>query len=105
MDARGGAPHLRAVAATPTLAEKLGTTAHLSPLLRKAARLGLGAAELRALAVQRGCRHYQTGNEPATPPPPPGVLPHPTRYVAMTGFTRQGPGLVVRWIRPEQTAA
>lgn len=191
MDARGGCPHPSSVDATPTLAEKLGTTAHLSPLLRKAARLGLDAAALRALAVQRGCRHYETGHEPATPlatreefsdeelavallcpalayephnlrcgaamsgapdnqprrlafparceraelplrhvgeagrhyepdnpfwaellahlpatpSPPSGVLPHPTRYVAMTGFTRLGPGLVVRWIRPEKAAA
>jgi hypothetical protein len=37
---------------------------------------------------------------PDTPPPRPGVLPHPTRFVAMTGFTRKGPGLVVEWLRP-----
>lgn len=169
-----------------TLAEKLGTTVHLSPLLHKAQRLGLGPEELEILAVQRGCRHYRTGNEPATPlaspegfsneelavalllpalrysprsircgaamlgapgncprrlawlavleravvpvryvaeagrrfeadnpfwreltdalpaapPPKPGVLPHPTRFVAMAGFTRQGRGLVVAWQRP-----
>lgn len=173
--------------ATPTLAAKLGTTTHLSPLLQKAHRLGLGPRELEILAVQRGCRHYSNGTEPeeplaeerefsneelavallstalrydphsircgaamlgaegnnprrlarlatmercvlpmryiaeagrryepgnpfwqeligllpASPPPKPGVLPHPTRFVAMTGFTRQGPGLVVEWQRPE----
>ncbi|HAB15353.1 MAG TPA: hypothetical protein PLX89_00590 [Verrucomicrobiota bacterium] len=170
----------------PTLAEKLGTTAHLSPLLQKARRLGFGPRELEILAVQRGCSHYSTGDEPsipltdettfpneelavallcpalrydphtircgaamlsapgnrpkrlarllrmeravqpgrqiaeaghhfepenpfwnqlldALPPSPspiPGVLPHPTRYVSMTGFTRNGPGLWTRWIRP-----
>jgi len=52
---------------TPTVATKLGTTTHLSPLLRKARRLGLGPAELRALAVQRGCRHYSNGSEPKEP--------------------------------------
>ena len=31
---------------------------------------------------------------------PPGVLPHPTRFVAMTGFTRNGPELVTEWQRP-----
>jgi hypothetical protein len=170
----------------PTLAQKLGTTSHLSPLLHKAHRLGLGARELEILAVQRGCRHYRNGTEPkeplattsqfsneelaiallstalrydphsircgaamlgaqgndarklarmavmercvpsvrhvaqagkrfepanpfwqmlldALPPgkvPRSGVLPHPTRFVAMTGFTRKGPGLVVEWQRP-----
>ncbi len=174
---------------TPTLAAKLGTTTHLSPLLHKARRLGLGPKELQILAVQRGCRHYSDGSEPesllaseidfsneelaiallstalpydphsircgaamlgsegneprrlarlavmercvapvrhvaqagqrfepenrfwtelmvALPPAPPakaGILPHPTRFVAMTGFTRSGPGLVVEWQRPRVT--
>jgi len=48
-----------------TLAHRLGTTAHISPLLMKARRLGLRAPEdLCTLAVQRGCRHYWQGNEP-----------------------------------------
>lgn len=37
---------------------------------------------------------------PETAAPPSGVLPHPTRFVAMTGFTQRGPGLVVEWQRP-----
>lgn len=37
---------------------------------------------------------------PRTPPPRSGIFPHPTRFVAMTGFTRRGPGLVVEWQRP-----
>ena len=171
---------------TETLATKLGTTTHLSPLLHKARRLGLGPEELEILAVQRGCIHYSTGLEPVQPlvteaefsnedlalallsialrydphslrcgaamlgaegndpqrlarravmercvtpvryvaeagrrfepdtpfwkaildalppgrPPRSGVLPHPTRFVAMTGFTRRGPELVVEWQRP-----
>ncbi len=171
----------------PTLAAKLGTTTHLSPLLLKARRLGLGPRELETLAVQRGCRHYSTGSEPGEPlapeselsneelaiallspalqyeprsircgaamlgaegndprrlarlavlergvtpvryvaeagqrfepgnpfwrqllealpqslPPKSGVLPHPTRFVAMTGLTRRGPESVVEWQRPE----
>lgn len=42
---------------------------------------------------------------PATPPPKSGVLPHPTRFVAMTGFTRKGPGLFVEWQRPSKPLA
>lgn len=178
--------HVSPVMQTLTLAAKLGTTTHLSPLLHKARRLGLGPRELETLAAQRGCRHYSSGAEPeqslasesefsneelavallstalpydphsircgaamlsadgnhpgrlarmavmercvtpvrhvaeagqrfepensfwkdlltalpGVPPPKPGVLPHPTRFVAMTGFTRQGTGLVVEWQRP-----
>src|SRR5438034_1452779 len=53
--------------ATPTLAAKLGTTTHLSPLLRKAERLGLTAEGLERLAIQRGCEYYNPG-EPLPPP-------------------------------------
>ncbi|MBL9145857.1 MAG: hypothetical protein JNM99_19415 [Verrucomicrobiaceae bacterium] len=183
---------------TETLARKLGTTPHLSPLLMKARRLGLrGVDELCALAVQRGCRYYDLANEsgvlreepvlrmsssasptreltneelsiallsicqphsqhgirvgaamlgaegnsasrcaslairercevvvrhvaecgkkvepengfwsdllallPETSPAPMDLLPHPTRFVAMTGYTRKGKGVVMQWIRP-----
>ena len=170
----------------PTLAQKLGMTVHLSPLLHKARRLGLGQRELEVLVVQRGCRHYSDGSEPKepvateeefsneelamallsicqpydphtircgaamvgakgndprrlawlaklertevplryvaeagrkfepanrfweqllagmpdVPPPKPGVMPHPTRFVAMTGFTERGRELIVEWQRP-----
>lgn len=48
-----------------TLARRLGTTTHVSPLLMKARRLGLRVqSDLWPLAVQRGCRHYWQGNEP-----------------------------------------
>ena len=55
--------------ATPTLAAKLGTTTHLSPLLRKAERLGLTAEGLERLAIQRGCDYYN----PDGPLPPPAI--------------------------------
>jgi hypothetical protein len=175
------------VDAVPTLARKLGTTEHLSPLLHKARKLGLGPRELQMLAVQRGCIHYSDGTEPLEPlatetafsneeltiallspclpydphsircgaamasapgnnaanlarlaimerceiplryiaecgqhfepenvfwkellqvlPPhaaPSDVLPHPTRFVAMTGFTRRGRELLIEWQRPQQ---
>ena len=53
-----------------TLASKLGMPAHHSRLLRRAGAVGLpDAAALIALAVARGCRHYQGGLEavPASP--------------------------------------
>ena len=170
----------------PTLAAKLGTTTHLSPLLRKALRLGLTAEGLERLAIERGCDYYGRGeplpltqvspqqfsNEelavallnpalryhpqtlrlgaamlgaagnsteeiarlakmergqaivryvaeagkgfepgnsfwttllallPVTPSPKSSVVPHPTRFVAMTGITRRGVETVVEWIRP-----
>jgi len=37
---------------------------------------------------------------PLTPPPKSSVVPHPTRFVAMTGITRRGVETVVEWIRP-----
>ncbi len=180
-----------------TLAGRLGTTAHLSPLLMKARRLGLGApGDLERLAVKRGLRYYdshgdsQQGNsaasgsaecgmevgltneelaiallspsapysqqrlrmgaamlaaegnraeslaslalrerceavvrhiaecghdvEPANPfwksllehlptssiPPRADALPHPSRFVAMTGLNRNGVENIKQWIRP-----
>lgn len=58
--------------------------------------------------------HFEPGNRfwrqlldelPDTPPVPDGVMPHPTRFVSMTGFTRQGPGRVTVWIRPRPELA
>lgn len=172
---------------TPTLAEKLGTTPHISALLQKAKRLGLYSPELlESLAVARGCQHYWSpdlvrapeipesdfrneelaiallspslpysphtlrvgaallgaaGNDtarlarlgvteravaqlryiasaglqyepdnpfwrqllnglPLTPPVKDGVMPHPTRFVSMTGMTREGMRPVTVWNRP-----
>ena len=43
----------------PTLAQKLSMTAPISPLRRKARRLGVDSVErMIAAAVARGCRHY-----------------------------------------------
>lgn len=187
-----------------TLARRLGTTPHLSPLLMKARRLGLSAPEdLERLAIRRGLRYYDglgdsmllreeasrkelctptadlaqfsneelavallsmvlphsqqrqrmgaaimgaEGNSPAkiaalarqersevivrhialcgrkvepenvfwqellarlpeTILPEPDVLPHLTRFVAMTGFTRRGRETIMQWIRPTRPAA
>ena len=44
----------------PTLAQTLQTTTPVSPLLRKARRLGLrDVGDFIALAVERGCTHYK----------------------------------------------
>lgn len=43
----------------PSLAQALSTTCPVSPLLRKARRLGLSTVDsMIALAAKRGCRHY-----------------------------------------------
>lgn len=52
-----------------TLAHKLGTTPHISPLLMKAKRLGMpSGAHREALAVARGVRYYGGGSLPEAPP-------------------------------------
>jgi hypothetical protein len=174
------------VVKTTTLAEKLGTTPHISALLLKARRLGLDAEGLEFLAIHRGCSYYHDGGSlpahaverslfsdeelalalmnpalrydpqtlrlgaamlgaegndpvriarlaklerseavvryvaeagrrfepqnhfwesllellPDVPPPKSSVVPHPTRFVAMTGITRRGVETVTQWIRP-----
>ena len=173
-----------------TLATRLGTTTHISALLRKAAGLGLRTpGDLSALAAQRGCRHYwhegvpkgelatreqfsdeelaiallnvalpfdphaircgaamvgAEGNSPKqlawlaklerservlryvadcgkkyepenpfwpellallpiTPPEKDGALPHPTRFIEMTGFLPGvGRKIVTEWQRPQK---
>jgi hypothetical protein len=40
---------------------------------------------------------------PQTPAPAIDVLPHLTRFVAMTGLTRAGKGNRMQWIRPTRT--
>jgi hypothetical protein len=176
---------------TPTLAQKLGTTTHISGLLIRAKRFGLDAEALERLAIQRGCAYYQQGeplppakineeqfsNEelaiallnpalryhpqtlrlgaamlgaegndpeklarlakyelaesivryiaeagqrfependfwrrllallPVLPAPKSSVVPHPTRFVAMTGMTRRGIEKLTQWIRPCRAAA
>ena len=50
-----------------TLAEQLGTTAHISPLLMKARGLGLREpVDLERLAIDRGCRYYDPAIEGAS---------------------------------------
>lgn len=52
-----------------TLAEILGETANISLLARKFRRLGFQSlSDLKQLAVQRGCFHYQTDRDPVQDP-------------------------------------
>lgn len=53
-----------------TLAQTLQTTTPVSPLLRRARRLGLcGIRDFISLAVARGCRHYQAAAGDLPPHP------------------------------------
>src|SRR5688572_26187979 len=68
---------LKDQAATPTLAHKLGDTAHVSGLAIRLARVS-GAGErlpewLLKVAVGRGARHYQRNFDPNLPPDCPDV--------------------------------
>lgn len=54
----------------PTLAQTLAITTPVSPLLRKARRLGLpGVESFIALAIDRGCRHYVSPISSPSPAP------------------------------------
>ncbi len=41
---------------------------------------------------------------PEGPRPDSSVVPHPTRFVAMTGMTRRGVERIIQWIRPQPSA-
>jgi hypothetical protein len=63
--------------AAPTLARKLGDTAHVSGLAIRLARLSGAGARLPdwllKIAVERGARHYQRDFDPSFPPDNPGI--------------------------------
>ena len=57
----------------PTIAEQIGQTPHLSPLLRRLRSAGLAEPDdLRRLAVARGCWHYRRPDDDVRPPSDPG---------------------------------
>jgi hypothetical protein len=57
----------------PTIAEQIGQTPHLSPLLRRLRSAGLAEPDdLRRLAVARGCWHYRRPDDDVRPPFDPG---------------------------------
>jgi hypothetical protein len=68
---------LRDQAPAPTLARKLGDTAHVSGLAIRLARLS-GAGDrlpewLLKIAVERGAKHYQRDFDPSLPPDNPSI--------------------------------
>jgi hypothetical protein len=82
----------------PTIAEQIGQTPHLSPLLRRLRRAGLAEPEdLRRLAVARGCRHYRRPDDDLHPMGDPGRENVSDLELAMgmlTAAQRFDPGLV-----------
>jgi len=84
---------------------------------RRLARLAVQEQAVVPLAmVARAGREAEPGNPfwsdllrclPEAPPPPPGVMPHPSRFCAIAGKTRPGPdpSPSVTWIRPNPAAA
>jgi hypothetical protein len=48
---------------------------------------------------------YLLGRLPDAPAIEEGVMPHPTRFVSMTGMTRAGMRPVTVWIRPRRDLA
>ena len=68
---------------TPTLGAKLGTTTQLSPLLRKARKLGLEAGEIERLAIERGCDYYSGTNPAPAPTIPPHVFTNAELAIAL----------------------
>ncbi len=68
---------LKDQASAPTLARKLGDTAHVSGLAIRLARLS-GAGDrlpewLLKVAVERGAKHYQRNFDPSLPPDNPSI--------------------------------
>jgi hypothetical protein len=49
--------------------------------------------------------HQLLDQLPDTPPLKDGVMPHPARFVSMTGMTRAGMHPVTVWIRPRPDLA
>jgi hypothetical protein len=107
----------------PTLFRRLGTTSHVSPLRRRLQAAGLEdvtslmrlARMERAEPVVRSLAEVGRSVEPTNrfwsclleelpdrSRIPSGVLPHSTRFVAMTGITREGRGIRSQWIRPQE---
>lgn len=115
-DNAGSVPRLARVSSAPkvmhmkpeTLAHKLGTTALVSPLLMKAWRLGLHYIAECDVKFEPANAFWSEllARLPVTPPPKDGIMPLPTRFVAMNGFERGiGKKIATEWQRPQRSAA
>lgn len=72
----------------------LAKTERCEPVVRAVAEAGGAFEPSNSFWVQLLARL------PPGLPMRPGVMPHRTRFVAMTGVTRRGSGTVATWIRP-----
>lgn len=81
-----------------TVAEQLGQTPHLSPLLRRLRRQGLSDPDqLRRLAVVRGCAHYRNIDDSSYPPDPgQEVVSDAELAVAMVSGAQEFDPLLIR---------
>jgi hypothetical protein len=88
-------------------AAMLGATGNSPELLAQLAREERCESIVRYVADAG--RRYEPDNEfwialtkllPDAAAPKSSVVPHPTRFISMTGFTRRGVETVVQWIRP-----
>lgn len=88
-------------------AAMLGTAGNDPETLTRLTLLELAAVPVRYVA--EAGRRYEPDNGfwrellavlPPAPPPRDGVMPHPTRFISMTGFTRAGRQLLTEWQRP-----
>ncbi len=93
-------------------AAMLGATDNNSESLARLAVAERCEPQVRYIA--RAAMGFEPGNSfwprllallPDTPEPKEGVMPHPTRFVSMTGMTRAGTQRVTVWIRPRATLA
>jgi hypothetical protein len=81
-----------------TVAEQLGQTPHVSPLLRRLRKLGLSDPQyFRCLAVARGCDHYRSADDVSYPADPgPAVISDLELVVAMVSGAQEFDPTLVR---------
>ena len=89
---------LKDQATTPTLAQRLGDTAHVSGLAIRLARVS-GAGErlpewLLKVAVARGAKHYQRDFDPSLPPDNPSISDEEIGVAMCLGQMPDNPWLV-----------
>lgn len=92
---RMGAAMLGARDNEPSKVLRLARMERAETLVRELAKIG------RSIEPTHPLWSYLLHELPDRGPIPGGVLPHPTRFMAMTGITREGRGIRSQWIRPE----
>lgn len=92
---RMGAAMLAANDNDPRKLLRLARLERAEPVVRELAKIGNRVKPTRELWS------YLLKELPDRGPIQDGILPHPTRFMAMTGITREGRGIRSQWIRPE----